>query len=155
MSLLFMKILVASDSHGNDEIMLQLVKEYPKMDLYLDAGDSQSTSYNLPMYISVKGNCDYFPFNEEIRIPTEVGYIFMRHAPFMYPSEVNGVVLFIHGHTHRYKIEKKDNYIVFCPGSVSRSRDNSHETFGIITIENGKINIDVIDIFTKNVLIHY
>ena len=150
-----MKILVASDAHGNEELMLQLVKEYPKMDLYLDAGDSQSSRYNIPMYYSVRGNCDYFPFDEKLRIPTEAGYIFMRHAPIIYPSEEMGIKIFIHGHTHRYKIEKQKNYVVFCPGSLSRSRDNSNGSFGIISIENGQINIDVIDVFTKNVLIHY
>ena len=150
-----MKILVASDAHGNEELMLQLVKEYPKMDLYLDAGDSQSSRYNIPMYYSVRGNCDYFPFDEKLRIPTEAGYIFMRHAPIIYPNEEMGIKIFIHGHTHRYKIEKQKNYVVFCPGSLSRSRDNSNGSFGIISIENGQINIDVIDVFTKNVLIHY
>ena len=45
-----MKILVASDAHGNVDLMLDLVKEYPKMDLYLDAGDSQSDRYTLRRY---------------------------------------------------------------------------------------------------------
>lgn len=150
-----MKILVASDAHGNVDLMLDLVKEYPKMDLYLDAGDSQSDRYTLNMYYSVQGNCDYFPFDEKLRIPTEVGYIFMRHTPYIYSNEEDGVKIFIHGHTHRYKIEKKKNYIEFCPGSLSRSRDDSNGSFGIITIENGEIKIDIIDVFTKKVLIHY
>ena len=150
-----MKILVVSDAHGNDEIMLRLVKEYPNMDLYLDAGDSQSSRYNLAMYYSVKGNCDYFPFDEKLKIPTSAGYIFMRHLPYISISEEKDIKIFIHGHTHRYKIEKGDKYLTFCPGSVSRPRDNSNGSFGVITIENDKINIDVIDVFTKNILIHY
>lgn len=150
-----MKILVVSDAHGHDDLMLKLVKEYPKMDLYLDAGDNMSDQYRLNMYYSVRGNCDYFPYDTKLRIPTDAGYIFMRHAPYIDEKEKMGVKLFIHGHTHRYKIIEKEGMITLCPGSITLPRDDSHGSFAIISIENHQISIDVIDIFTKKVLIHY
>lgn len=150
-----MKILVVSDAHGNSELMLKLAKEYPLMDYYLDAGDSESDGYTLFPYRSVKGNCDYYPFDEKLLIRTSAGNIFMRHAPYIYPKEAKDCSIFIHGHTHRYKIEKENEIITLCPGSLSRSRDNSNGSYAIITINNGEINIDIIDVFTKKILLHF
>ena len=150
-----MKILVVSDAHGNSELMLRLVKEYPNMDYYLDAGDSESDSYTLFPYRSIKGNCDYFSFDEKLLIRTYVGNIFMRHAPFIYPQEMKNTRIFIHGHTHRYEIKEEDNLIIMCPGSLSRPRDNFNGSFAIISIGDSKINIDIIDVFTKKILLHF
>ena len=150
-----MKILVVSDAHGNVELMQQLVKEYPLMDYYLDAGDSMSDAYTLFPYRSVKGNCDYFDFDEKLLIRTYAGNIFMRHAPYIYIGEEKDTRIFIHGHTHHYKIEEKDNMITLCPGSLSRPRDNSNGSYAIITINESKISIDIIDVFTKNILLHF
>ena len=150
-----MKILVASDAHGNIDLMLKLIKEYPSMDYYLDAGDSESDSYTLFPYRSVRGNCDYFSFDEKALLRTSAGSIFMRHVPYITQKEKDNCVIFIHGHTHRYKIEMENNLITLCPGSISRSRDSSHGSFAIITINGNKINIDIIDIFTKKILLHF
>ena len=60
-----MKILLVSDTHGNNVALDALVKKYPNMDLYLHCGDSESDEYSIYPFRSVKGNCDYFgDFNE-------------------------------------------------------------------------------------------
>ena len=150
-----MKILVVSDAHGNLEAMKDLLKIYPNMDLYLDAGDSQGSTYELSPYRSIKGNCDYYPFDEKALIRTSAGNIFMRHLPYIDDKELEGVRLFIHGHTHRYRIVDKNKYLILCPGSISLPRDGSNGTYAIITIENNNLNVDIIDIFTKKVLLHF
>ena len=70
-----MKILIASDSHRNDEILYQLVSEYPNMDLYLHAGDSQSFPEGIYPFDSCQGNCDSYPFDEKRLLRTEAGNI--------------------------------------------------------------------------------
>ena len=150
-----MKILVVSDAHGNKDLMIDLINEYPNMDLYLDAGDSLSDSYTLYPYRSVKGNCDFFDFDEKALIRNRDITIFMRHAPYIYPNEEKDIDIFIHGHTHRYEIVKKDNYIILCPGSLSRSRDDSNGSYALIEVNDKKISIDIIDVFTKKVLLHF
>ncbi len=97
-----MKILLVSDAHGNIELMEELVRIYPDMDLYLDAGDNQSSIYQINPYRAVKGNCDYYPYEEHVFISTSAGAIFMRHLPYIENKELKGVRLFIHGHTHKY-----------------------------------------------------
>ena len=150
-----MKILLVSDAHGNIEEMLNLLKVYPNMDLYLDAGDNCSSLAQLTPYRSVKGNCDYYPYDEKAFIRTSAGGIFMRHLPYASTEEMKGVKIFIHGHTHKMKIQDNGNFIVLCPGSISLPKDGSNGTYAIIEINDSNITIDIIDIFTKNVLIHF
>lgn len=149
-----MKILLVSDAHGNIDAMMDLIKIYPNMDLYLDAGDNMSSVYQLSPYRSVKGNCDYYPYDEKAFISTPIGGILMRHLPYIDKKELEGVKIIIHGHTHRMKIDNRGDYIILCPGSISLPRDGSNGTYAIINIENNNINIDIIDIFTKKVLLH-
>ena len=147
-----MKILVVSDSHGNDSVLKDLLKEYPKMDYYLHAGDSQSTSYALFPFDSVRGNCDYFDFDIVRRINTPMGYLVMKHYPVLNSSEEKTTKIFIHGHTHRYGI-KKDSYITICPGSVTHPRDGSLGSYAILEIETDHINIFIVELGTKKILL--
>ena len=150
-----MKILVVGDAHGNIELMKDLQNQYPNMDLYLDAGDNLSDSYTLFPFRSCKGNCDFFNFEDKVLIRTAYGNIFMRHVPYITEQEKKDTIIFIHGHTHKYKIEKKDNLIILCPGSVALPKDDSHGTYAIINLKEGLISIDIIDIFTKKILLHF
>ena len=150
-----MKILVVSDSHRDDEILKDLVKEVKDIDVYIHCGDSCSDIYNLYPFDSVLGNCDYFPFDEKRLLRTEAGNILVRHMPFIRPDERKDVRVFIHGHTHRYMVKEEDGLLIINPGSISHPRDDSHGSYAVLTIEGTSICVDVIDVFTKNVLIHY
>ena len=147
-----MKILIVSDSHRNDEILYDLVKEYPDMDLYLHAGDSQSFPEGIYPFDSCLGNCDYYPFMEKRFIRTEFGNILMKHFPDLEKEEMKDIKVFICGHTHRYLLKQIDHVLWINPGSVSLSRDGTDGTFVILTMEGDYIKADVIDIFTKNIL---
>ena len=76
-----MKILLVSDSHGHEQILKDLYRQYPKMDLYLHAGDSALDISSIYPYISVRGNCDYYPFDDRYLVYTPVGYLLMKHKP--------------------------------------------------------------------------
>ena len=54
-----MKILLISDSHGNNAAIEKLLKMYPTMDLYLHAGDIETDEQAIRPFDCVKGNCDY------------------------------------------------------------------------------------------------
>lgn len=150
-----MKILIVSDTHRDDQALKDLYRDYPKFDLYLHAGDSCSDMYNIYPFDSVQGNCDYFPFDEKRFVRTSAGNILMRHHPFLRPDEREQIRIFIHGHTHIYKVEDKDGLLIINPGSLTRPRDKSHGSFAILDIEDNAICVDVIDVFTKSILIHY
>ena len=150
-----MKILIVSDSHRDDEVLQELYKEYPNFDVYLHCGDSCSDVYSIYPFDSVLGNCDYFPFDEKRFLRTSAGNILIRHHPYLRPDEKEQIRIFIHGHTHIAKVEDKDGLLTINPGSISHPRDKSHGSFAILNIENSSICVDVIDIFTKDILIHY
>ena len=77
-----MKILLVSDSHGNNEALDLLTKNYPNMDIYLHLGDSESDEFSIYPFRSVKGNCDYFgDFQNYLVIPTPYGNLFAQHKP--------------------------------------------------------------------------
>ena len=150
-----MKILIVSDSHRNDELLYELVKEYPKMDLYLHAGDSQSFAEGVFPFDSCLGNCDSYPFMEKRFFRTEYGNISMKHFPHLNEEEKKDIRIFIYGHTHRYAVYEEEDILFINPGSISLARDNSNGSFAILTLEKEHINVDVIDIFTKNILTSY
>ena len=147
-----MKFLVVSDSHGNDEILQELYSQYPNMDYYLHAGDSQSSSMVIYPFDSVLGNCDYYDFDRCRRIKTPLGDVFMKHFPTLRSDEAKDVRFFIYGHTHRYKLEEEDGIIYICPGSVSLPRDGTLGTYIIIDINEEEAVIEVYELGSKNVL---
>lgn len=56
-----MRILLVSDTHGNNDAVALLAKKYPDMDIYLHLGDSESDEYSLMPFRSVMGNRDFYP----------------------------------------------------------------------------------------------
>ena len=75
-----MRILLVSDSHGEKEILDQLIIRWPDVDLYLHAGDSLQEARSIYPFRTVRGNCDfYYDLQNELIIPTPFGKILMRH----------------------------------------------------------------------------
>jgi len=135
-----MKILLVSDSHGNNEALDKLTKLHPDMDLYLHLGDSESTPESLHPFITVRGNCDYFSTaDDKFMINTEVGYLFATHKPQVFPSNFlrdNNIKIVCNGHTHKRKFEIIDNIVYINPGSISYARDGHDLSYAILKIEN-------------------
>ena len=148
-----MKILVVSDSHGNDGLLMDLYHQYPNMDLYLHAGDSQSSSMAIYPFDSVEGNCDFYNFDLRRKIYTPKGYLLMKHYPSISDKEKEGVFLFIHGHTHKYELSEKNGLITLCPGALSRPRDGTDGSYAIIDINDVESTIIIYALDTKNILI--
>ena len=147
-----MKILVVSDSHGNDGLLMDLYHQYPNMDLYLHAGDSQSSSMAIYPFDSVEGNCDFYNFDLRRKIYTPKGYLLMKHYPSISDKESEDIFLFIHGHTHKYELYSKNGLITLCPGSLSRPRDGTDGSYAIIDINDVESTIVIYALHTKNIL---
>ena len=150
-----MKILLVSDTHGHDEILLDLLKSYPHMDLYLHAGDSLSDRYTLHPFISVMGNCDYFPFDEFFRVLTPVGHLLMRHLPYFDSKQKESNKILIHGHTHKNKFYVDGNNIFICPGSPNLPKDDTEGTYMILDLKEEGSHCYIHDIKSKKVLTIY
>lgn len=138
-----MKILLVSDSHGNNEALDQIVKLHPDMDLYLHLGDSQCPPEMLHPFQTVKGNCDYFSSAPEyFMIMTDVGYLFACHKPPLQSPEFfqeNNIKIICHGHTHKRRFEKIGNLVYINPGAVSYARDGNDLSYLILNIQSEKV----------------
>lgn len=150
-----MKILLVSDTHGHEEIYQELYRIYPKMDLYLDAGDSQTDQNSIYPFISVMGNCDYYPFDEKYRIYTPAGYLLMKHKPRFSKEEMENNKFLVHGHTHVVDVFCENNNIFICPGSTHLSRDITDGSYIILEITEEKIEAVVYKTKTKSILTRY
>ncbi len=150
-----MKILLVSDTHGNDQILRDLYKQYPKMDLYLHAGDSQGDPYTIHPFISVRGNCDSFSFDDKYRVNTPMGYLLMRHRPKHSMDEMLQNKFIVSGHTHVAKVYEEWGHVFICPGSPNLPRDNSDGTYIIMEIEEKEAIISILDINTNSICRKY
>lgn len=140
-----MKILLVSDTHGNNEALDYLVKKYPNMDLYLHAGDSESDEYSIFPFRSVRGNCDYFgDFLYQLIIPTPYGNILMRHRPDVDEQTLrdNQIKIFIFGHTHRREFKKEGELYIINPGAISFARDKYDYSYALLDITDKTVTAD-------------
>ena len=144
-----MKILLVSDSHGNNEALEQLALKYPNMDFYLHLGDSESDEFLIRPFISVRGNCDYYyDFQDYLVIPTPMGNIFACHKPIISLSELNRheAKFFISGHTHVRHHDVKNGIVYINPGAITHARDTHYLSYAILNITNGSYTLEFLSL---------
>ncbi len=149
-----MKILVLSDSHGNEGYVYDIMSKHTDVDAVIHLGDGEDDlrlglgelpAFGKKRVYQVRGNCD-LPGLPECRFDNIGGFRFyITHG---YKQQVKygrsfiladarkldrNVVLF--GHTHVQLLEEHDGVWLFNPGAV---RDLH---YGVITIDEGKHEI--------------
>lgn len=138
-----MKILLVSDTHGNDEILEKLHNQHPDCDLYLHAGDSQSNPYAIRPFIAIKGNCDYdVNFLPCLQLGTPYGNLYMQHYPYFKDEIINNskIKIFIHGHTHQRRFERVGDVYFINPGSTTYPRDPYGPSYCILKIDTNGVD---------------
>ena len=139
-----MKILLVSDSHSNYEALDRLYKMYPKMDLYMHAGDSEQDEFSIKPFIAVRGNCDhYYDFPNFLVIPSPYGKIYVQHTPYVSKSVINehNAKIVIHGHTHTRRNENINGILFINPGAISYARDKYEGSYAILNIEKNNVEV--------------
>ena len=151
-----MRILVLADSHGAVENMVRAVDQVqPRMVLHLgdcwgDAEKLRRFFPEIPME-QVPGNCDCRPgekaerllFLEDKRVLMCHGHTYGVKQSLIaagYAAEEQNADLFLFGHTHRPLCDWRGKTLFLNPGSVG---DYLHPTYGVVTIDNGKLNAAV------------
>lgn len=139
-----MKILICSDSHGNDQALEEVYNKFPKCDLYLHAGDSESDEWSIKPFESVQGNCDYrYDFSLRRIFDTPYGKLLIQHHPQV-PLDIvkqYNIKIFVHGHTHVRKEVFDENHqlLIYNPGSISFPRDGKDLSFLILDIDEKNV----------------
>lgn len=157
-----MKIGVISDSHGSISGAKRAIQKMGNVDLLVHLGDYCRDADRISKEIKrdiiyVKGNCDFNSNIETDRL-IEVGgkKIFLTHGhkynvkydymDLCLHAEEIGADAVLFGHTHSADVFERNGIIFVNPGSVSRPR-NGIETYGIITVEDGIIVPDIIELY--------
>lgn len=131
-----MKYLVVSDNHGDRQILVDIKNQnMGKVDYFLHCGDSELDPNDelWQTYLSVKGNCDYYPEYPESRIvKTPLDTIYMTHGHLanvrfgltqlsLQAGQAHAnIALF--GHTHQLGCEMEQGVLYLNPGSISQPR---------------------------------
>ena len=141
-----MKILVASDSHGDSNILNDLRNERFDVTYFLHLGDSCIPKYLLDSYCAVRGNCDFIDLPRFKEIEIEGLKIHMEHGDGFrlnfdkekYIKELN-CDIFLSGHTHKKLATKVGDTYVFNPGSLTRPRDGEKGSYLILEVEDKEL----------------
>ena len=154
-----MKILIMSDSHGNDLFVAKaLDREWP-VDAVFHLGDTQEDEDEfaeilageaVPLFL-VKGNCDWYSSLPLERIVELAGCrILMTHGhthAVSYGTEElaklaleNDCRIVVYGHTHRPEIDDSiPGLLILNPGSISLPRQAGRKkSYMILELEYGK-----------------
>lgn len=136
-----MKIVIISDTHGDLSALRRVALIEKDADLWLHAGDVEAPSGDIWPFQAVKGNCDgafsEYPFRRIFETP--FGKLQIEHYP-LYSSamvqalKIDGVRIFVHGHTHVREDETKDGVRIYCPGSLCLPEDNDVGTYLVLNV---------------------
>ncbi len=137
-----MKILIVSDTHGQEKNLEEVLEKESPIDALIHLGDLEggedfiNTHVSCPAYL-VSGNNDFFcslPREREITLGNNK--VLLTHGHYYYvslgveelrrqaASRDYQVVMF--GHTHKPYFETKDGVTILNPGSLSYPRQDGH-----------------------------
>lgn len=141
-----MKIVIVSDTHGDSYSLQKILLRETGVDLYIHAGDSVAPKEEINPFAAVRGNCDMVyrkDYEKEYECMTPYGKLHMEHIPLndimVEALKLEGVKIFVHGHTHVRKKECDDGVYTFCPGSLSFPRDNDKGTYLVLEITENEV----------------
>ena len=144
-----LKLFIIGDTHGHLDKVRKIYPHHKGVDMIIHTGDMQRDVYeleaefNIPV-ISVPGNCDGSHSANDFAIAeTEYGNILVTHGHMqnvdyyydrlLYLCEEKNCVAAVFGHTHVPVYEEYDGIYLLNPGSLTRPRDGSSGSYGIIT----------------------
>ena len=171
-----MKILVFSDTHGKTDKMCEIIsKRRASADLVLHLGDCFSDIAEIRndfpdiAFLGVSGNCDY-RFSEDYpqsnAVSLEGHTLFFTHGhlyqvqssltSLTFAASSKGADIALFGHTHiglctevpfPFSTDGDDRKILICnPGSLSRPRDGSGGTYGVLEISENFREFTITDV---------
>ncbi|MDO5539754.1 MAG: metallophosphoesterase [Eubacteriales bacterium] len=156
-----MKILIVSDTHRKDENLKKVIEKEKPFDRIIHLGDIEENESVIqqmagcPMDI-VSGNNDFMgnlPKEKEIMIGDY--RVLLTHGHYYYVSldtkmlrreaRARNFDIAMYGHTHRPRIEEKEDIVLLNPGSLSYPRQEGRKPSYIVmeSDENGKTDFEI------------
>ncbi|MGE5431704.1 MAG: metallophosphoesterase family protein [Syntrophomonadaceae bacterium] len=142
---------VISDTHG---LLREEIKElFKNCKMILHAGDvgKESVLEELRKYkdtVAVRGNVDYWAqkLKEREYVELENKKILILHniSDLTIDPAENKVDIVIYGHSHKAVIKNENGVLYFNPGSAGPVRFRLPVTAGLLRIDNGKIEAEIV-----------
>lgn len=156
-----MKIIVASDTHGDSTRLIEVLARNKDFDMLIHLGDGENdfrdiqTLYPTKGLVYVAGNCDYGNHSNEHIAVAGGKRIFCCHGHryrvncgielLAAAAAKNECAIALYGHTHVPKIETLDGVMIMNPGSLTLPRGGSERSFGIIGISgSGDVDMKIV-----------
>lgn len=147
-----MKIILVSDTHGDNDILYELQARYGNECRYVHCGDLSDDPRHYPGWIVVRGNNDYWgDFQEHSVLKIEGHRIYVTHSHncgylnrtgcMVSLAKDNECDIVFYGHTHIAKHEYINGVHLINPGSTRFPRDGEGPRFAIVNID--AVNVDV------------
>ena len=153
--IVFVKILVVSDSHGDKDAILKAVThESPDLILHLGDHDRDSTAVEekfpeIPLR-SVRGNCDRSsggPDTDEFTLGGKRFFLTHGHiyrvktglSSIIAAAACRDVAVLLFGHTHIPYHQTKEGLSVINPGSIGMGG----KTYAVLELKNGVTECDI------------
>lgn len=153
-----MRILVVSDSHGDEAGLYEVIASQPKAEVVIHLGDGErdveAQKYRFPdkMFLQVRGNCDWgsqLPAVGEylidgVRIFYTHGHVYqVKYGTydFEHAARQRKANIALYGHTHMAEAVYRDGLYIMNPGSLR----GSYGSYGIIDITPQGIVTNIID----------
>ncbi len=145
-----MKIVVMSDSHGNDKNVIKVINENPDADYFYHLGDLCSPNFSYPKLTVIKGNNDYEDYPTKIVAGFEQIKILMLHSDKIYFNRLETMKnmakkencqIVLYGHTHIPADDTIDGVRLLNPGSLSMNRDFSELSYLILEIDENNYKV--------------
>ncbi|MBU9721962.1 MULTISPECIES: metallophosphoesterase family protein [Bacillaceae] len=159
-----MRALILSDSHGWTKEVQQVVQRHQKeVDVIFHCGDSElrETAPELENVISVKGNCDFGDFPEEMTKEVKGTRFFVGHGHLLnvkmteinliYKGEEVQADVVCFGHTHVPVAMKEKGIVILNPGSMRLPREVNVGTYVILEDDSEKTDVTFYSIDGKPV----
>lgn len=147
-----MRVVLASDNHGDLKAIDIILQNEPMADFYLHCGDSSVLPQDITPFVSVKGNNDYygdFPKERIIEIENHKVLLIHGHRQIGFSSfkdlanyaKDKGCDICFFGHIHAFKDEEINGVRMINPGSTFYNRDYSDPCYAIIDIDEKGIKV--------------
>ncbi len=151
-----MKVLIVSDTHRNEDNLIEVLEKEKNPDLLIHCGDVEGAEHEIECYagcdtVFVSGNNDFFSrLPREVELQLESYKVWVTHGHNYYvntnpeyirrEARARGADIVLYGHTHRPVIEKTEGLIVINPGSLTYPRQEGRRySYAVLEIENKEI----------------
>ena len=151
-----MKVLIVSDTHRNEDNLIEVLEREKNLDLLIHCGDVEGAEDEIEHYagcetVFVAGNNDFFSrLPREVLLDAEEYKLWVTHGHNYYvntnpeyirkEARLKGVDIVLYGHTHRPVLEKAGELIVLNPGSLTYPRQEGRRpSYAVMELEKKEI----------------